>query len=280
MKNRLLLILGLFASSLASRGAEVYGGIGVELMKWNDTPYVEISTIYHRSVADKAGLTRYQQILSIEGKSTTDKKKEECEALLRGQVGSTVTLVLLDPRVKTTNTVTLVREGIRVVDESLETVPKSSNDVNRVHLVENQKSLTQLPGERVATNQVLWVATADDGIAGIRFLTGGESGSRTNYMTNWVTYSWNYRATPTSPLSSGTATATQIWLYREEAPGRWAGKGMNRHEETRIKAGSEVDLGFGWEAYKRTVSVSYDAARYRVRVTDLPGKASAVKKED
>jgi hypothetical protein len=278
--NTLLLTVGLLASQLPARSAEVYGGIGVELMKWPDTPYVEIFRVYGRSVAEKAGLTTYQQILSIDGKSTADRKKEECEKLLRGNVGTSVKLVLLDTRLQQTNTVTLVREVIRVVEESQEMGSKNSNEVNRVHLIKGQTSLTQLAHIKVSTNQILWVATTNDGVAGIRFLTGGESGSLTNYETNWVRYSWNYRASPTSQLISGTGSSIRITKWEEELPKRWVGKPVNSYAETQVKAGPEVDVNGTWGRNGPYVSVGYDAAVYRVRVTDLPDKVPAAKKGD
>src|SRR6185295_13357026 len=109
------------------RSAETYGGIGVEIGKWPDTPYPEITLIYGGSAAAKAGLLDYQQIITINGKATPGKTKEECMALLNGGVGSSVRLVLLNPRSQMTNTVTLVRQAIHVVVESSDNVLDSAD---------------------------------------------------------------------------------------------------------------------------------------------------------
>src|SRR5262245_53058888 len=126
MRTTLVVIAGLLAAPVPSWSDEVYGGVGIDV-GWFEKPHgLEIYHVHPNSAAEKAGLYRYQQIRSIDGVTTEGKTSEECKRLLRGKVGSTVTLTLVDPLVGETNTVAFLREKIEVVDVSRDTVVKTN----------------------------------------------------------------------------------------------------------------------------------------------------------
>lgn len=280
MRTTLLLVVGLLASQSPAWSDEVYGGIGLEAEWFKDPSGWEIVQIYRHSPAERAGLYRYQQILSIDGQPTAGKKSEECKGLLRGKIGSSVELVLVDPLLNQTNTVTLIREAIEVVDISRDPVVKAPYYVNanRLNLIDGQKSFTRLAKVYVSTNQVLYVATTNDGVAAIRFLKGHSSGSLTNITQQSVTYSWNYRTSPTSRLRSGTTSATNATSWKEVRPNRWEGKGILPLATVTVE--NEISLHFDWNDFEKKVGIAYDASVYRVQVSEIPTKESAANKAD
>src|SRR5437867_3428198 len=145
VKITLLLVVALFASQSSVRSDEVYGGIGVEAEWFKDPSGWEIHQIYPHSPAERAGLYRFQQILSIDGQATAGKKTEACKGLVRGKIGSSVELVLVDPLLHQTNTVTLVREAIEILDISRDPVVKAPGylNANLLNLIDGQKSFTR-----------------------------------------------------------------------------------------------------------------------------------------
>lgn len=69
-----------------------YGGIGSLIHQQNG--YVIISEPYEGSPAQKSGLTAGDKILEINGKSVKGKSYDDVSAILKGQAGTTVNLVL------------------------------------------------------------------------------------------------------------------------------------------------------------------------------------------
>jgi len=261
------------AVQLSSRADESYGGVGIDVGVFKEPDGIEIFDVYPHSAAQKAGIYRYQQIRSIDGVPMDGKTRQECLQRLRGKVGSIVTLELADPVVGKTNIVSLVRERIDVVDVSLDRVVKTNGFVNanRDNYTADGRAFVRLAQITATTNQVLWVATTNGGIAGIRFTGGHSGGSTTNIHSNTVEYCWNYRATSTSRLLTGTNSATEIFVYTEVRPNRWEGKLLGKMAEHFVNAGDVVGLSCHWRGGGE-VGVAYDASMYRVRVDDLPSK--------
>ncbi|MCK9612559.1 MAG: S41 family peptidase [Bacteroidales bacterium] len=69
-----------------------YGGIGALIHKRGD--YVYISEPYENSPADKAGLKTGDKILEINGKSVKKKTVDEVSTALKGQPGTSVTILI------------------------------------------------------------------------------------------------------------------------------------------------------------------------------------------
>jgi carboxyl-terminal processing protease len=72
---------------------EHYAGIGVDMKKDTKPPYaIKVQRIFRGTPASKAGLRRGDQITSINGTPLADKTVEESRDLIRGKIGTPITL--------------------------------------------------------------------------------------------------------------------------------------------------------------------------------------------
>ena len=81
----------------AAGGAAVWAGIGVNIQSEKDgggAGWIFILDVYPESPAQAAGLRRFDRILEIEGRPLRNMTAPDASQLLRGQPGSTVSLVL------------------------------------------------------------------------------------------------------------------------------------------------------------------------------------------
>lgn len=90
-----------------------YGGIGVALDfdKENNAP--RITKLTRNSPAVQAGLSAGLLITKINGASTEGKTLPQDVYLTRGRIGTSVILELVDPKLKQTNAVELIRQTLR-----------------------------------------------------------------------------------------------------------------------------------------------------------------------
>lgn len=86
-------------------------GIGL-LLQPSETGPFSIYAVFPNSPASKARIARGELLLSIDGKSTTGMSLSEATALLRGRVGTPVTVVARDSGTKSNQSFTLTRERI------------------------------------------------------------------------------------------------------------------------------------------------------------------------
>jgi carboxyl-terminal processing protease len=89
-----------------------YGGIGSLIRSMNGQVY--ISEPYENSPAQKAGLMAGDRLLSIDGIQLSDKDQEEVSKILKGQAGTTITVVV--DRQGTQVIATVKREEIKIPD--------------------------------------------------------------------------------------------------------------------------------------------------------------------
>jgi RNA polymerase sigma factor (sigma-70 family) len=89
-----------------------YGGIGAALDFDKENGAPRIVKVLPNSAAAQAGLTAGLLIKKINSSSTEGKTLSEAVFLMRGRVGTSVTLELVDPKLKQTNTVELIRQRI------------------------------------------------------------------------------------------------------------------------------------------------------------------------
>ncbi len=89
-----------------------YGGIGAIVQK--DSNGIEIAEPYMGSPAFKAGLNAGDKIVSIDGISTTGKNTDDVGKLLKGQAGTSVKLMVLQPDKSVPVEKTIIREVIKV----------------------------------------------------------------------------------------------------------------------------------------------------------------------
>lgn len=72
---------------------EKYAGIGVDMKKDTKPPYaIKVQRVFHGTPAYKAGITRGDQITSIDGTPLADKTVDESKDLIRGKIGTLITL--------------------------------------------------------------------------------------------------------------------------------------------------------------------------------------------
>jgi carboxyl-terminal processing protease len=89
-----------------------YGGIGALIHQRKD--YVIISEPYEGFPAHKAGLIPGDKILEVDGKAATDKNSEEVSQILKGEPGTTLTMLVKREGVEEPFEVELKREKIKI----------------------------------------------------------------------------------------------------------------------------------------------------------------------
>lgn len=89
-----------------------YGGIGALIYQRKD--FVIISEPYEGFPAHKAGLIPGDKILEVDGKKATDKNSEEVSQILKGEPGTTLTLLIQREEVEEPFEVELKREKIKI----------------------------------------------------------------------------------------------------------------------------------------------------------------------
>ena len=112
LKLTLLAILGALGFAGVAGAQEHFAGTGLELAVKHD-----LLTIIHvmtNTPASKAGLSPGLVVQTIDGVPTRDKPLKDCVEMIRGDAGTKVSLTLVDPVNRTTNTVELIREKIAI----------------------------------------------------------------------------------------------------------------------------------------------------------------------
>src|SRR5438132_6896220 len=97
-------------------GGAVWAGIGVNMRSEKDgagVGWIVIDDGYPESPAQAAGLRRFDRLLAVDGKPLRDLAAPDASRLLRGQPGSTVSLVF--QRGSERLTTSIVRAPIRLV---------------------------------------------------------------------------------------------------------------------------------------------------------------------
>lgn len=89
-----------------------YGGIG-SLIQWRDG-YVHIADPYEGFPADRAGLKPGDKIVRLNGEDTKGRNVEEVSALLKGQAGTALDLVVEREGVRDPISVRLIRQEIKI----------------------------------------------------------------------------------------------------------------------------------------------------------------------
>ncbi|MDE5703262.1 MAG: S41 family peptidase [Bacteroidales bacterium] len=89
-----------------------YGGIG-SLIQWRDG-YVHIAEPYEGFPADKAGLKPGDRIVRLNGEDTKGRMVDEVSALLKGQAGTALDLVVEREGVRDPISVRLIRQEIKI----------------------------------------------------------------------------------------------------------------------------------------------------------------------
>lgn len=106
------------ALATAAQGAEIVG-VGMVLQADPGGGAVRVRSVLPAGPAAKAGIKPGSLILSIDGSSTADKPIAECVSLIRGELHTKVSLGIVGPELRETNTITLTREAISIPNPPL-----------------------------------------------------------------------------------------------------------------------------------------------------------------
>lgn len=101
-------------TSNAARPVEELVGIGAMLKADRETQTIRIMNLVPDSPAAKAGLTAGLILSKVNGEEMEGVRLEECIERVRGPAGSTVRVEVIDPETKTTNSVDITRERLRL----------------------------------------------------------------------------------------------------------------------------------------------------------------------
>jgi hypothetical protein len=110
------------AEAVVASSSNQVVGIGVAVSKISGEPLV-IRQVLPGTPAEKAGIKQGFMILCTDGTSTAEISLSECVDLLRGPLGSTVTLVTLDTALQKTNKLAIKREAITLPTSPVEPPP-------------------------------------------------------------------------------------------------------------------------------------------------------------
>lgn len=100
--------------SLKATAKGSYAGIGVLVGPHETEPYQVIVTVFPDSPADKAGIKENDIIIKVNGESTKDKVLEEAVTMIKGEVGTSVTLTVTRVNLFQPLEFTVVRKPIEV----------------------------------------------------------------------------------------------------------------------------------------------------------------------
>jgi carboxyl-terminal processing protease len=106
-----LLIAGMMVLACATYAQEQLAGIGAQVAIYHHA--LTVIHVLPDTPASKAGLTSGLIIQKIDDVATAGKNAQDCAAMIRGVVGTTVKLELVDTDHSKTNTVELTRAEIK-----------------------------------------------------------------------------------------------------------------------------------------------------------------------
>lgn len=124
MKTTIIGVLGLLATVLAALAGE-FGGIGVTFLdrKISSEP-LRTWIVLPNSPAERAGLKPQWYLISVDGTNVVSMSLTQAMSIVRGPVGTSVSLELADAAMVGTNKFTLKRERVVISKDKIEVLPK------------------------------------------------------------------------------------------------------------------------------------------------------------
>ena len=109
MKNKMTVALGFLAITLSALAVDPVG-IGVVILsrKQADEP-LRIGRVFPGSPAERVGIQPYGFLISVNGTNVVSMSLTQSMSIVRGPVGTPITLELADPEMKHTNKFTVKR---------------------------------------------------------------------------------------------------------------------------------------------------------------------------
>lgn len=122
MKPGILITLGILALTVSAMAAEI-GGIGLVLdsRKKETEPLRTVETI-PGSPAERAGIKPHWYLISVDGTNVVSQPLTWVVGIIRGPVGSSVTLELADAKMSQTNRLTIKRSKMVISEHKVEFV--------------------------------------------------------------------------------------------------------------------------------------------------------------
>jgi hypothetical protein len=230
---------------------ERFGGIGATLRTEPGTGEVEIMNVTPQSPAAKAGLRKGLFIRSINGVPTDGQWLANCIEMVRGDVGTKVTLEVYSPVDNENRIVELVREEIK--------------HNGRTWLGRETNVL-------VTTDQVLRLETTNGARALIQFLGFTMEGAfASGNGQDTAAYRWRFKASPSAPIMAGTNTAMDGYTSILIGANRFQRTPRNSREEAKIRAG-EIAVTWSYgntnQGYIRVDPSRLKASLHDARVFD------------
>ena len=204
-----------------------FGGIGAILGVDNVTKEFMIRGALPGSPTEKANLAKNIIIRSVDGISTEGENLRDLVERVRGPVGSTIELELIDPAGGPPQTIKLKREVIRPANTPPAPMP-------RIEQARSQNTLILLQ-----TNDVLKVTLPEGGVAELQFLSFKPATSPRAPEIE-AEYRWKYRSSTRSEAGAGT---NQVAGRFEPVSDSSSAPGTPRQTEVPIRIGK---LSFGW----------------------------------
>jgi carboxyl-terminal processing protease len=120
MKTRLIIALGFVAFTLSGLAGDV-GGIGMVIVDRNSVNEpLRTGTVYPGSPAARAGVTPNGFLISIDGTNVVSMSLTQSMNIVRGPVGTTVTLEIADSGMSVTNKFTVKRSRMVFSKDKIE----------------------------------------------------------------------------------------------------------------------------------------------------------------
>jgi hypothetical protein len=89
-----------------------YVGIGIQIRKGTDEPFPQLVDVFRRGTARKGGARQGDLVVEVNGKSTRDVPLTQVVDWLRGEEGSSLTIVVRQPKSDDARTLHLTREKV------------------------------------------------------------------------------------------------------------------------------------------------------------------------
>jgi carboxyl-terminal processing protease len=118
MKTSIVAVIAALVCGLAA-SAQQLAGIGVDMTQKTNEP-VKAYRIHPGSPAEKAGIKPGGFFISVDGTNVVSMSLTQASKMVRGPVGTSVTIQLADASMSNTNTFKVKRSRIVIVDDKFQ----------------------------------------------------------------------------------------------------------------------------------------------------------------
>ena len=120
MRIYIVAVIAVLAFGLAALAQEL-AGIGVDIVeRKNPNEPLRTKTVHPGSPAEKAGVKPNGFLISVDGTNVVSMSLTQAAMMVRGRVGTSVTVQLADSNMTHTNTFTIKRSRMVIVDDTFQ----------------------------------------------------------------------------------------------------------------------------------------------------------------